>query len=1718
MALILWFAGLVALVVAAAVVSGRARATPMDVVGRGVVATSAIAYAALIVAAVWTWGGTMAAEGRATRLRDGAQVSLSIRDVRVPLAGPVAIGHGPKVTVALPGAGPDVLARVEPATEDPGAPVTLHPVHAGTLVRALRPGDDAARVASHHRCAPQPAPVSLSRGTAALVITCEGDAPRRALVVRRAGSGAELAVTPLVWRGRFVPERLVARAGDALRIGGGDPIPGLTTWEVVGRRASSMMLAVPLDPTDCAAWSPEPGAAQAVADGCALDAGGFVLDALPLLPDAARVQDRGVRAAFAIGLPPLVLLVGLAIARRRGRRMSSLARALRLGVLGAGLVALTSWRLVWAYRIDMLRDLASSGSRVHDNLLAAVAIGATLAGAAASLLPGALRVRCVRALTAWAGWLLIGALVVGVTPSPSVITLGVLGLSLAAALLPLVTELPRPRVADRAWLGPDVVLAVLAIAAFVSRAAAPRTTLLKLGLAYATVLAGHAALRTLVAAESSLGRRLRLACALALSVAAIASYDHGVALAITGTGLALAMLVAGHDAIYDASHAGRIGLLEREHARVLLVHGLATIVLALGVAGWALASSDHELLAQGPVAMLHVPLGIAVLFGIAALLARSHRRGWVPWVAAALAALAMWGAREAALARATSGTSVSARRVAALVEPGYALLRDERSFAATVSAWREVALDPVADVDAWRGQGYFGARIRDPGVSRSLDNDYLPVLVAREAGVAGVTQGIALLLVLVVAAGALASVRMRHASREQRARWLAISVVATLAVYQPLAAFGVVPFTGISWPGLGLDSPADLWVFVIGAVWCVLAGDGAPDDERVRRTPRLARARRIVLVGLAVTGAAAILVVARAGGLALERVADDDARVVRALDYAESLACEWTERDGASLSDVVPTVIAGEPTDGATARFDGELRAAWSAERDGVVAALEACQGAGPWQLARSGETCVATRRFGWPELRLRVQREGERVHARCEVVRDDGPIAALRARPPSPAQPRIRVVSTPLGVAARDVGEVVAGTRIVRLRPGAPEVALSALGDGVQPAARVTVAADVVLEADPRGAVVRGPAELFVATEPGGWKRLARTGEVALDRLTLVVAGPRDHRTLVLYRPRRSWGDAPATVDPLLADETRRLGDRPRRVYPYGASLPELGWVNPFELDRSLGLDGWIHAAQAPRERATDGPACGTLSPPPIPREQVCQPSPLDGALECRVSLQPELAQSLRQLARDILGAPKAHTGRDVLPARVAYVVLRGDTGELLAQGNVVPGRPPLAYAPVDAAAEAELIRLRNTRGEADAERVEWNLPIAVGSTFKPLVARALELAAPDEAAALELTAAGSAPGCKARRGQQVAPILGHCPPTSVAGSPTTADLHAFLARSPNWYQAAIGLLGLALPAGQLAAGATPVTLADIQLSDLASWPPEMPLQISDAKGTILGPRGLSIAGLRRTPLWTRLEQLLGRPLCTLGDRASCERAAARRDVCAARALPVPAETADLRYLVALGPDRVDPYTDNRAKQTHIAVREYLQLLRGSGALPIGSLAQLTDAFGRVVYDFAGDVPRLAASWFPAPAVGTTPSWSCALGAGRSPTVLGADGGLCAVVRPGGTAHAALAELLAEPKLVVYGAKTGTIDSLADIARRPAACKAWNKRNAGGAQLTCGKTPPDDSLLVLAFGVVTPQGTIPITLGIQLQRGGAGSASRVAPAFVRAIAAYLGG
>jgi hypothetical protein len=349
---------------------------------------------------------------------------------------------------------------------------------------------------------------------------------------------------------------------------------------------------------------------------------------------------------------------------------------------------------------------------------------------------------------------------------------------------------------------------------------------------------------------------------------------------------------------------------------------------------------------------------------------------------------------------------------------------------------------------------------------------------------------------------------------------------------------------------------------------------------------------------------------------------------------------------------------------------------------------------------------------------------------------------------------------------------------------------------------------------------------------------------------------------------------------------------------------------------------------------------------------------------------------------------------------------------------------------------------------------------------------------------------------------------ILGHCPPTELwrAGEPTgDMDLHRFLAESSNWFMAAPGILGTALPEGELRIDGQVVDFADLTRRDLGNASADHPVTTSSDGATVIGQR-VVLAGLRRTAMWRRFEALLGRELCTDGGKACT--AAVRGDVCAARALPIARPTSRLRRLVGLGPDRFDLYDDggeHAPRPGEVPMREYLQFLRGSGKHSVGSLAQLTDSFGRVVYDPSSDgVFRLAASWFPVPAAGVTPE---ACGDGYERTVRGPAGGLCGVLRGRGTAVRAMRALYDDPRIVLYGAKSGTIDSLGDVAEDPAKCARANARKtiAGRPEraedqpywLQCGKPVPDDSLFLIAFGVKTDRGVIPFTLGLRFERIG---------------------
>ena len=760
------------------------------------------------------------------------------------------------------------------------------------------------------------------------------------------------------------------------------------------------------------------------------------------------------------------------------------------------------------------------------------------------------------------------------------------------------------------------------------------------------------------------------------------------------------------------------------------------------------------------------------------------------------------------------------------------------------------------------------------------------------------------------------------------------------------------------------------------------------------------------------------------------------------------------------------------------------------------------------------------------------------------------------------------------MGAAALDRGELVAGHVTVRLRPGAGHVDVSRIAAGVFAAESVQLSDELAVELTQDGLRATGAAWTLIKNPPrthvqvlevdgGGWRLVEPPAgggpggvELPLTSLSVLVVGAREGRNLWLFRPPRSWDGEPADgVDILLADDVRgsARGGRAarRRHYVFGGDLPELGWATA-DPSMSLGLDGWVQAALAEVERGAgrdrarwregtrEHATCGTLAPPAPTSAadgldpRVCTASPFDGVLECRVSLQPELSIALRHLTELIALDPKGWTGvADAVPATEAqYVLLRGDTGEVVAQGEFVPGRASSAYAPATPELEQRLIRLLEDRDprtglrlpgpprEDSAEKIEWNTPIAVGSTLKPLLARAAELAAPAWTARLGLRVNPTA-ACGGRK----TAILGHCPATPVTrGASESFDLHGFLSRSSNWYMAALGLLGTALPDGELRVDGQPRATEDVLGRDVGGWSIDHPVTTTYGGKQVIGERRVDLVALRETALWSRLEQVLGREACMRGDKQTCERDGSRKDLCAVRALPIAAPSARQRHLVALGPEGFDLYGSG-AKADSVPVRDYFQFLRGSGLHPVASLAQLADAFGRVVYDQPDEQGRfdLAASWFPVAPAGVTPAWDCKEG-GETSTVTGAGGGLCGSLRPGGTANRALGGLFADPRVTLYAAKTGTIDSLGDIAEDPRRCARWNQAHTVAGQraqpyrLACGAPIDDDGLLLLAFGVHTDAGVIPFTLALRYERVGATAATFAARHYLAAILAYFTG
>lgn len=1693
-------------------------------------------------------------------------------------------------------------------------------------------------------------------------------------------------VTPLRAGARGLePEHTEIAAGTLLQIGAlADAVPGITLWEIPAPAGRAELFFPPADVlAPCSDWLARRGPilptlpdsstprerleSGDIGASCVLPfSPPYAFEVRRLVPDVAGTDARSRWAALCLVGPALVFLLVLGARVRSELTRARVARGLALAWLSSLLAALGVWRLLWAHRLDMMREYESIGERVAGNQLL-VLLGAAALAAVAVMLAHDAKARATPRALALAALAWGVALVVGghaLLPQLALVretrgtfllaaqALFSLGLGLGPGVAALVTTPPPSlaRIRDlvtRVLRGPSemVLAAALAVAVlgFAGATWAKTAVVLKLPLACATV-----GLVYLVARDALSGRTgalvTRVAAAVAVGAAAVATvvYDIGVGAALLGPGVPFAFLLAGHDACLAPDTRGKLGTFDRRHAPLVRAHAAILGAVAVAIIVWS--SRTHAdlgpAMTRGAMAAPVVFAVLVVAFGVLwsrttdAALESGHRRFVIVTCALlALLAVGLTLAQGPLLEAFTDSESRHASRLSGVLDPGYALLRDDRDFLAGLAAWRETIVPEGAGT--WpTGQGYFGAQVVDRGVWQSIENDYLPVLLVRETGALGLVAATILLVTAALGMWLIAGERFAHGSVAHRGRALAAAVLGALCVYQPLASLGVLPLTGISWPGLGLDSPTDFWLLFAIAAWIVVGGrddapgDAVPDPDASMRTGKGYVATRRLALGVATLAAlAGVTLVARAARFALERPDPVDAAgdvahgfegLGHAADYAQRLQCKDDEVASSDPAALVPAALLGEPVDDMSRRFHRQLRDRWAADRDRAVAALRGflasprgrtCTGGdGRWRFSRGDDdgtpTCRARWSFGWPEVTLDVRApdagdadKDAAAVATCDVSLPGGALGALRRQDRRPFRgERVRLVARPMGAAALDRGELVAGHVTVRLRPGAGEVDVSRAQAGIFAAEKVRLADDLTVEIardggslEARGTVwtfeklpprsaggVRQLVQVLEA-EPTGWKLTAPAGAGAavplpLESIAVLVIGGRESRNLWLYRPPRKWGGEEAGVDMLLADDVRTLGAARRRHYVLGGDLPELGWSS-IDPTMSLGLDGWVQVALdrieqrrragqnepespgAPGTRApTDGGAglCGTLRPPSEPiteappdaprmldvglNASVCARSTYDGVIECRLSLQPELTIALRHLTELVAADPARWLTLDGVAAdksvpstEAQFMLLRGDTGEIVAQGEFVPGRASSAFAPATPEVEQHLIRVLENRDprtgaqlptieEDSSEKIEWNAPIAVGSTLKPLLARAFEQAAPGELGRMVLGANPQVPCASGARA-----ILGHCPPTELwrRGEPTAdVDVHRFLAESSNWFMATLGILGTSVPGGELKLRDQPLAFHELVRRDLGAAPD--PVETSFDGAAVITSRKVILAGLRRTAMWRRFEAILGRELCIDGALACAKQV--KGDVCAARALPIARPSSRLRRLVGLGPDRFELYGEE-PRPADVPVREYFQFLRGSGKHSIGSLAQLTDAFGRVVYDPASDgTYRLAASWFPVPAAGVAPE-PCA--DGRERTVRGARGGLCGVVRRG-TATRALRPLFDDPRVVFYGAKSGTIDSLGDVAEDAGKCERSNKRRSIAGRplrpedqpywLACGKPVADDSLFLVAFGVRTERGLERFTLGLRFERTGRSAATVAARHYIAAITAYFTG
>ncbi len=1123
------------------------------------------------------------APGAGTRAGAEPRAGTSSRTGTAGAGGAAVIGYSPAAALRLPRSygldesrqgwdllqvtaeGPQGLAAA--AIEHPEPTATRVVVHAAARPDTHLPApDELARhgdaLVAGHGCG-EATPLRSARldGPGAIyAILCAGPTPRAALVLERdlAGSesgGVAVRVVPLVWRGKhWRPHHIQIASGSLIQIGTmADALPGVTLWEVPAPASRAELFYPPGDIlAPCAEWlsgrhgegffsmSPDARAAIAPRDAppqadatddravCVLPfTPPFGLEVRRLLPDVAGVRARSWWAAGLAVTPALLALLALAAQARSNISARRFSRLLTLGWLSVLWAGMSVWRLLWAHRIDMLRDYESVGGRVLANQIAVVLAGAALAATAAALwyadapapagrprTPGR---GIAAAVLGWMAWLAVGSVALrgDTTALPS--TTGLLGqalVSLGVGTAPLwlpalwrrlgalARRLSRSARTDTrtdsspgartsaavsadanaddaaaagaggpgaagasatgpwrwSWVWRIAAVAAVAAAAGLAAGLAPRAVAVKLTLAWLFPFALYGALRSAVTtAGPALQRALATLITAGIGLLALARFDPGVTLVIAAPGALLALLLASHDACFGEGGLRQLHGWQRQlaplvtaHAAILGIAGLIVAVLCIrGLALAAAGEPDASTARTITRAAMHLVLFASLLFVPAAGLAylRRGQRAAVPWLVATVVLAGLWLARGPLVDRVLGSSAQAAHRLAIVLDPGYALLHSENKFLAGLTAWRETVVpdaaghatpttttppgDAAAPGDAGQaqdraahplldGQGYFGAQLMDPGVLLSIENDYFPVLVLRETGMLGILATALLAWVATAGAWVLASTRFRHGSSAQRTRVLGAVLLAAVSLYQPLAALGALPLTGVAWPGFGLDSPSDLWMFLGLALWLLvwephepLAEADAREHERLesfdvdlRHARAFTRVRTVTAAATVLVALAGMLVLARSAAFALRRpnpvdlaghaVAPFDG-LVRAVDYAYRLQCPWPQRTaggagaaegGDAAEALVPTDLLGEPEAPGVTRFHDALRATWREQRGQAVNVVRrfldrtddaACGGAGgAWQFERSPEApdeCRMRFKTGWPEVHLTITR-----------------------------------------------------------------------------------------------------------------------------------------------------------------------------------------------------------------------------------------------------------------------------------------------------------------------------------------------------------------------------------------------------------------------------------------------------------------------------------------------------------------------------------------------------------------------------------------------------------------------------------------------------------------------------------------------------------------------------------------------------------------------